>query len=232
MATSSGPYAPVFFPGEPLSDREAWQAAVYRGTKTLPKWPFAHRCKTFCLWQLYPSESWVWRSCSCLACRDSGGPKHSGTWTASGTGVMALSESCSWLSEGLFGQSFSIAPSVQALKGLLCLGFFSVVQHIRHIEGPLWLGSYSVALHIRHLKGHPGCGAYSVVQCVSHLMGQPLYCSAANAGVWGERGYGDGSTHYAWLSSIALLPWLPCFPPQAFPTAISSLTFPQSVSPE
>ena len=37
MATSSGPYAPVFFPGEPLSDREAWQAAVYRGTKTLPK---------------------------------------------------------------------------------------------------------------------------------------------------------------------------------------------------
>ena len=23
-------------------------------------------------------------------------------------------------------------------------------------------------------------------------MGQPLYCSAANAGMWGERGYGDG----------------------------------------
>ena len=34
----------------------------------------------------------------------------------------------------------------------------------------------------------------------------------------GERGYGDGSTHYAWLSSIALLPWLPGFPPQLFPT--------------
>ena len=113
------------------------------------------------------------------------------------TGVMALSESCSWLSEGLFGQSFSIAPPVQAPKGLLCLGFFSVVQHVRHIEGPLWLGSYSVDLHIRHLKGHPGRGSFSVVQCVSHLMGQPLYCSAANAGVWGERGYGDGSTHYA-----------------------------------
>ena len=29
---------------------------------------------------------------SCLACRDSGGTKHSGTWTASATGVMALSE--------------------------------------------------------------------------------------------------------------------------------------------
>ena len=26
-----------------------------------------------------------------------------------------------------------------------------------------------------------------------------------------QRGYGDGSTHYAWLSSIALLPWLPSF---------------------
>jgi len=27
-------------------------------------------------------------------------------------------------------------------------------------------------------------------------MGQPLYCSAADASVWGERGYGDGSTLY------------------------------------
>ena len=40
-------------------------------------------------------------------------------------------------------------------------------------------------------------------------MVQPLYCSAANAGMWGEGGYGDGSTHYMWLSSILLLPWLP-----------------------
>ena len=51
-------------------------------------------------------------------------------------------------------------------------------------------------------------------------MGQPLYCSAADAGP-GERGYGEGSNRYAWLSSIALLPWLPGFPPQAFPTTIS-----------
>ena len=35
---------------------------------------------------------------------------------------------------GLFGQSFSIAPPIQALRGLPCLGSFSV-QHIRHIEG-------------------------------------------------------------------------------------------------
>ena len=33
-----------------------------------------------------------------------------------------------------------------------------------------------------------------------------------------------------WLGSIALLPWLPTFPPQAFPTTISSLISPQSVS--
>ena len=49
-----------------------------------------------------------------------------GTWTASTTGVMALSESflasCSWQSEGLFGQSFSIALPIQALKGFPFLG--------------------------------------------------------------------------------------------------------------
>ena len=37
---------------------------------------------------------------------------------------------------------------------------------------------------------------------------------------WGERGYGDGSPHYSWLSSINLLPWLLAFlhghfPPQS-----------------
>ena len=61
-------------------------------------------------------------------------------------------------------------------------------------------------------------------------MGQLLHCSAANAGMWGGRGYGDDSTHYTQLSSIALLPWLPGFPPQAFPTTISSLPCPQPVS--
>jgi len=44
--------------------------------------------------------------------------------------------SCSWWSEGLFGQSFSIAQPIQALKGIPCLGSFSVVRHVRHIEGP------------------------------------------------------------------------------------------------
>ena len=44
--------------------------------------------------------------------------------------------SFSWRSEGLFGQSFSVAQPVQALRGLPCLGFFFVVPHVRHIEGP------------------------------------------------------------------------------------------------
>ena len=77
--------------------------------------------------------------------------------------------SCSWWSEGLFGQSFSIAPPIQALRRdplpevLLCC-------------------SESQAL-----KGAPWVGSYSAVQCIRCLMGQPLYCSAADAGVWRER---------------------------------------------
>ena len=47
----------------------------------------------------------------------------------------------SWQSEGLFGQSFSIALPIQALRGLPCLGSFSVVRCSRHTEGPTWLGS-------------------------------------------------------------------------------------------
>ena len=66
---------------------------------------------------------------------------------------------CSWLSEGLFGQSFSVAPPIQALRGLPCLESFSVVLLVRHIEGPLWLGSYSVDRCTGHLKGHPGWGS-------------------------------------------------------------------------
>ena len=65
-------------------------------------------------------------------------------------------------------------------------------------------------------------------------MRQPLYCSAANAGVCKERGYGDGSTHYVWLSSIALFPWLPGFPgsPPGISHHVSSLTSPWPVFPQ
>ena len=37
---------------------------------------------------------------------------------------------------------------------------------------------------------------------------------------------------YVWLSNIALLPWLPGFLTQAFPTTISPLTSPWSLSPQ
>ena len=49
MATSIGQYATVFLPGEPLSDRGAWQATVYRVTMSWKqlKQPCMHRCKTF-----------------------------------------------------------------------------------------------------------------------------------------------------------------------------------------
>ena len=48
MATNIGQYAPVFLPGEPPSLTEAWQAAIYRVTKswTLPKGLCPHRHKT------------------------------------------------------------------------------------------------------------------------------------------------------------------------------------------
>ena len=157
----------------------------------------------------------------CLACRNPGGTKCAGTRTASAPGIMALSESffrasCSWLLEGLFGQSLTLVPPIQALKGLPCLGSFSVFLCARHLmvqplyfsrvllcrsacqalKGAPWVGSYSVVWHISHLK-EPLDGAYSVVQCIRRLMGQPLYCSAASAGVCEERDSGDGSTPYA-----------------------------------
>ena len=61
----------------------------------------------------------------------------------------------------------------------------------------------SVVPHVSHIEGAPWLGSYSVVQCIKHLMGQPLYCLVADAGVWEERGYGDGSTPYTLLRSIS-----------------------------
>ena len=116
-----------------------------------------------CLWQLCPSERWagrwwqvlglwglwwlqVFRDTDCLRGRSYGPIR------------VFFPASCSWRSEGLFGQSFSITLPIQALRGLPRLGSFSVVGCVRHIEGTPWLGSYSVNRCIRHLKGHPGWG--------------------------------------------------------------------------
>ena len=92
--------------------------------------------------------------------------------------------SCSWPSEGFFGQSFSVAPSIQALRGVPCLEPFSVVWRVGHMERAPWLRSYSADRCTRHLKG---------------TLGEGLLCSSCQAFdvMWGKRGYGDGSTPYA-----------------------------------
>ena len=58
--------------------------------------------------------------------------------------------------------------------------------------------------------------AWLVLLCCSvhlkdHLLWGFLYWSVADAGVWGEKVYRDGSTSCAWLSNSALPAWLPFF---------------------
>ena len=83
---------------------------------------------------------------------------------------------------------------IQILRGLRCLGSFSVVRCIRHTEGAPLTGVLLCKSAHQALTGAPWVGSCSVVQCIRCLMGQLLYCSAADVGLWGERGYGDGST--------------------------------------
>ena len=132
----------------PLPDREAWQATVYRVAKsgTLLKWPCMHRCKT-CFWPVAALPQWelsmkviqllglqgpwqhqVCRDTDCL-CSRSYGPIR-----------VFFQASCSWQSEGLFCQSFSIARPIQELRWLPRLGSFSVLRFVRHIEGPTLVG--------------------------------------------------------------------------------------------
>ena len=166
MATSIGQYTPVVFPGEPPSLAEKpgrpqstglQRAGLYRSdpvhvdarlflpVAALPQWEVSMKIvQLLGLWG--PWRCQVCRNMDCLCCR-SYGPIRVFFWA-----------SCSWGSEHLFGQSFSLAPPIQALRGLPCLRSFSVVPYVRHIEGPPWLGSYSVDWWVRHLKGHPGWG--------------------------------------------------------------------------
>ena len=149
----------------PLRDTEAQQATVHRVAKSLtwPKWPCAHRCKTFLPvaalpeWELSVKVVQLlglwgpwWRQ----VCRDTDCLHH----RSYGPIRVFFQSSRSWQSEGLFGQSFSVALPVQALTGLPSLGSFSVVWWVRYIEGHLWLQSYAVDWRIRHLKGQPGWG--------------------------------------------------------------------------
>ena len=67
-------------------------------------------------------------------------------------------------------------------------------MHQAH-RGSLWLGSYSEDQCISYLKETPVWDPALCSVCQA-FDGQALYCSAADAGMWGERGYGDGSTPY------------------------------------
>ena len=182
----------------------------------------------FFLWQLCPSGSWAWRWCSCLACGDPGSTLCAETRTDLAIGVMVLSDpffwaSCSWQLEGLFGQSFSIAPPVQALRGPPCLGSFSVVRCVGHIEGvPLAgvllcrparqalpraprEGSYSVVLHISHRKEHPGWGP-TLWFSVSGVRWASLSIVQLPVLVHGGREAMVMTPHLTWDSAV-----LPCF---------------------
>ena len=64
-------------------------------------------------------------------------------------------------------------------------------------RGALLAGVLLCRLVRQALKGAPWVGSYSVLQCVRPLMGPvSLLFSCYDTGVWGERGYGDGSTSY------------------------------------
>ena len=90
-----------------------------------------------------------------------------------------------------------MALPIQALTGLPFLGS-SVFQHIRHIGSPM--------------AGVLLCS--SVFRC---LMGQPLYCSAANAGVWEREGMVI-APHPRHDSAVSpCFHGCPAFPPQSPP---------------
>ena len=166
------------------SDREAWQATVYRATKswTRPKWPcmYRHKIFFFCLWQLCPSESWVWRWWNCLACGGPGCTKCAGHGHNSCAPVMALSETFfKTLVAGNEKASFTslslyLCPFGH-LEGSLAWGPSLLLVHQTHRGGPLagfllcrsacqalketpWVVSYSVVRVHLLLKEHPGWG--------------------------------------------------------------------------
>ena len=153
----------------------------------------------------------LWGPWRCQVCRDMDCLHH----RSYGPIRVVYRASCSWWSEGLSGQSFSVAPPVQALEGSLAWGPSLLFTESGTHRGPL-TGVLLCRWACQSLKGAPCIGPNSVVQCVRCLMSQPLYCSAADAVVLGEGGYGDGSTPLhvtqqyhlasmaAWLSSTGI----------------------------
>ena len=145
MATIIGQYAPVFLPGEPPSLAEKprrpqstrsqrvghdWSNPKCTDIRfllpeeALPHWELSMKVEQL-LGLGGPWWHQVYRHTDCLCCRSCYGPIR-----------VFFQASSSWHSEGLFGQSFSVALPIQTLRGLPCLGSFSIVQHVRYIEGP------------------------------------------------------------------------------------------------
>ena len=150
---------------------------------------------------------------SCLACRALAAlrvPGHRLPPCRSHGPVRVFSRpSCCRPSEGLFGQYFSVAPPIQHLEGSLAWSPFLLFCVSGTQRGPpgwgptLYVGvsgAYRGALagvllctwECQALTGAPWLGSYFVVQSVRRLMGQPLCCSAADAGIWEERGCDGG----------------------------------------
>ena len=241
MATGIGQYTPIFLPGEPPSLTEKPGRPQSIGSQRVGHYQSDPACidarhflpvAALLQWELSvkvaqllglqgPWWHQVFRDTDCL-CHRSYGPIR----------VFFLAF-YSWWSKGLFGQSFSVALTIQALRGRPCLRSFSVVQCIRHIKGPPWLGFYSVGQLVRHLKGQPGWALLcnSVHQAFDGPASLSFSCQCWHV----VRERGDGSTRYMWLSSISLLPWLPGFPPQSLPPASHHNLLPHipsSISPQ
>ena len=130
-----------------------------------------------------------------MAHRDPGRVKCSGTWIASATGLMDLSES--FFQPLVAGDQkaslVSLSPYLHPfrhLEGSLARGLSLLLGASGTQRGPLPGIPLCRLVHQAH-KGAPCVWSYSVVQGISCLMGQPLYCSAASAGGWG-----NGSTPY------------------------------------
>ena len=129
MATSIDQYNPVFLPEEPPFLTEKSGRPQSTGSQRVGhdrSDPVHIDARLFCLWQLRPQRElsmkvvqllglrgpWqlqVCRDTDCICCRSYGPIR------------VFFQASCSWRSEGLFGQSFSIGPPIQALRGFLCL---------------------------------------------------------------------------------------------------------------
>jgi len=123
-------------------DREAWQATVYSVTKSLTrlKQPCVYRRKIFFLacGSSAPvrveceggTAAWLAGTLVVPSVQGHGLPLPQGLWP-----YQSFFEPLVAGNQKTSGQSFSVTPPFQALRGLPCLGSFSVVRCIRHIEG-------------------------------------------------------------------------------------------------